>query len=154
MKSLSHVWLCDPVDYSLPGSSDHGIFQARVLEWVAMSFSSRSSWPRDQTRVSRIVVKRFAVWAAREAILSLDSYNAKKRRRQWHPTPVLVPGKSHGLRTLVGYRPWVRIEWDTSEWLYFRFQLAMNPLFLASTSKSGCSCQRGRYYNEICISFL
>ena len=39
--------LCDPMDYSLPGSSVHGIFQARVLEWVAISFSRRASQPRD-----------------------------------------------------------------------------------------------------------
>ena len=39
MKLLSCVWLCDSVDSSLPGSSIHGIFQARVLEWVAISFS-------------------------------------------------------------------------------------------------------------------
>ena len=39
--------LCDPMDCSLPGSSVHGIFQARVLEWVAISFSRGSSWPRD-----------------------------------------------------------------------------------------------------------
>ena len=39
MKSLSHVWLCDPVDCSLPGSSVHGIFQARVLEWGAIAFA-------------------------------------------------------------------------------------------------------------------
>ena len=46
--------LCDPVDCSLLGSSVHGIFQARVLEWVAISFSRRSSQPRDWTRISRI----------------------------------------------------------------------------------------------------
>ena len=46
--------LCDPMDYSLPGSSVHGIFQARVLEWVAISFSRASSQPRDQMQVSRI----------------------------------------------------------------------------------------------------
>ena len=39
--------LCDPVDCSLPGSSVHGILQARVLEWVAISFSRGSSLPRD-----------------------------------------------------------------------------------------------------------
>ena len=39
--------LCDPVDYSPPGSSIHGIFQASILEWVAISFSRRSSQPRD-----------------------------------------------------------------------------------------------------------
>ena len=41
VKSLSHVRLCDPMDCSLPGSSIHGILQARVLEWVAISFSNR-----------------------------------------------------------------------------------------------------------------
>ena len=47
--------LCDPMNYSLPGSSVHGIFQARVLEWVAVSFSRGSSRPRDRSWVSRIV---------------------------------------------------------------------------------------------------
>ena len=41
--------LCDPMDCSLSGSSVHGIFQVRILEWVAISFSRRSSRPRDQT---------------------------------------------------------------------------------------------------------
>ena len=43
--------LCDPVDRSPPGSSVHGILQARILEWVAMPFTRGSSWPRNQTRV-------------------------------------------------------------------------------------------------------
>ena len=51
----SYPTLCDPMDCSPPGSSVHGIFQARVLEWVAISFSSRSSQPRDWTHVSCIV---------------------------------------------------------------------------------------------------
>ena len=42
--------LCDPMDCSLPGFSVHGILQARTLEWVAISFSWGSSWPRDQTQ--------------------------------------------------------------------------------------------------------
>ena len=41
--------LCNPMDSSLPGSSVHGIFQARVLEWVTISFSRGSSQPRDRT---------------------------------------------------------------------------------------------------------
>ena len=49
--------LCNPVDCSPPCSSVHGIFQARVLEWVAISFSRGSSRPRDRTQVSRIVSK-------------------------------------------------------------------------------------------------
>ena len=51
--------LCDPVDCSLRGSSIHGIFQARALEWVAISFSRGSSWSRDGTWVSHTASKRF-----------------------------------------------------------------------------------------------
>ena len=46
--------LCDPMDYSSPGSCVHGISPARILEWVAISFSRGSSRPRDQTHVSCI----------------------------------------------------------------------------------------------------
>ena len=52
---------------SPPGSSVHGILQARILEWVAISFSRGSSWPRDQTQVSHIAGRRFNLWATREA---------------------------------------------------------------------------------------
>ena len=51
--------LCDPMDCSLPSSSVHGIFQARVLEWVAIAFSRGSSQPRDQTLVSHIAGRCF-----------------------------------------------------------------------------------------------
>ena len=44
--------LCDPMDCSPPGSSVHGIFQARILEWVASSFSRASSQPKDKTWIS------------------------------------------------------------------------------------------------------
>ena len=45
-------------------------------------------------------------------------------RRQWHPTPVLLPGKFHGWRSLVGYHPWGRTELDTTERLHFHFSLS------------------------------
>ena len=45
-------------------------------------------------------------------------------RKQWHPTPVLLPGKSHGQRSLVGYRPWGHEELDTTERLHFHFSLS------------------------------
>ena len=60
------------------------------------------------------------------------------RRRQWHPTPALLPGKSHGRRSLVGCSPWDHWELDTTEWLHFHFSLSCigegngNPL--------QCSC--------------
>ena len=56
--------LCDPTDCSLPGSSLHGILQASVLEWVAISFSRGSSRPRDRTLVSCITGRRFNLWAS------------------------------------------------------------------------------------------
>ena len=61
--------LCNPMDYSLPGSSVQGIFQARILAWVAISFSRQSSQPRDWTWVSRIVGRGFTIWATRDGIL-------------------------------------------------------------------------------------
>ena len=56
---LLSLW--DPMDCSSPGSSVHGIFQARVLEWVAFSFSRGSSQLRDQTLVSCIICRCFTV---------------------------------------------------------------------------------------------
>ena len=82
--------LCDPMDCNPPGSSVHGILQARILEWVAISFSRGSSQPRDRTRVSRIVGRRF--------ILNYSVNNVGK------DDPVLLfPGR---LQLLVGGGRW------------------------------------------------
>ena len=64
--------LCDPMDYNLPDSSVHGILQARVLEWVAMPFSRRSSQPRDHAHVSCITGRFFTFWATQEAKMCLQ----------------------------------------------------------------------------------
>ena len=69
-------------------------------------------------------------------LIKLTAYQS--RRRQWHPTPVLLPRKSHGRRSLVGCSPWGREESDTTERLHFPFSLSCigegngNPL--------QCSC--------------
>ena len=55
----SCLTLCDPMDCSLPGSSVYGILQARILEWVAISFFRGSSRPRDRTQVSCIAGRCF-----------------------------------------------------------------------------------------------
>ena len=60
--------LCDPMDCSPPGSSVHGILQARILEWVAIPFSRGSSQPRDWTQPSLIAGRFFTIWATREAL--------------------------------------------------------------------------------------
>ena len=55
--SVAHKWcpaLCSPMDFGPPGSSVHKIFQARMPEWVATSYSRGSSWPKDQTHISHI----------------------------------------------------------------------------------------------------
>ena len=54
MTERLHFHVCDPKDCRLPGSSVHGILQARIVEWAAISFSGVSSQPRDQTQVSYI----------------------------------------------------------------------------------------------------
>ena len=54
------------MDCILPGSSVHGILQAIVLEWIAISFSRGSSRPRDRTQVSHILDRRFTFWTTRE----------------------------------------------------------------------------------------
>ena len=69
--SVSCLTLCDPMDWSPPGSSVHGILQAIILEWVAMPSSRWSSQPRDQTQVSHIAGGFFTVWATREAQISV-----------------------------------------------------------------------------------
>ena len=53
--------LCSRMDYSLRGASVHGILQARILEWVAMTVSRRPPEPRDQTQVSRIAGRFFTI---------------------------------------------------------------------------------------------
>ena len=60
---------CDPVDWSPPGSSVHGILQAGILEWVAIPFSRGSSRPRDWTRISYIAGRFLTIWATREELL-------------------------------------------------------------------------------------
>ena len=64
-----------------------------------------------------------------ETVIALNCFSflipyATLRRRQWHPTPVLLPGKSLGRRTLVGCSPWGRKESDTTERLHFHFSLS------------------------------
>ena len=57
------------MDCSPPGSSVHGILQARILEWVAIPFSRGYSQPRDQTWVSCIADRFFTIWATRETLM-------------------------------------------------------------------------------------
>ena len=99
----SCLTLCNPMDYSLPGSSVHGISQARILEWVAIPFSRGSPQPRDWTWVSCIAGWFFTIWA------------------------------SHGQRSLVGYSPWghrVGHDWAILTFILFhRAHCKTEPLY-------------------------
>ena len=88
VKSFSRVRL-----FATPwtrGSSVHGIFYARVLEWVAISFSREYSQPRDRTQVSRIVDRRFTIWA-------------KWREVKWSVSRSVMP---NSLQPHELYSPW------------------------------------------------
>jgi len=83
--------------------------------------------------------KNLFLWNIQESHLTiLFRCHIRKWKGQWHPTPVLLPGGSHGRRSLVGCSPWGHEESDTTEWLHFHFSLSCigegngNPL--------QCSC--------------
>ena len=66
--------LCDPTDCSLPGSSVRKISQVRMLDWVVISYSRRSPWPRNRTQESHTVGILFTIWATRGAQNCSSSY--------------------------------------------------------------------------------
>ena len=97
--NLSRKWLsqlcltlCDHMDCGPPGSSVHGILQARVLEWIAIPFSRWSFQPRDLTQVSCIAGRFFTVWAtgkihtATSSLLIRVKGNVSKFR-DWYQAP-------------------------------------------------------------------
>ena len=71
--------LCNPIYCGPPGSSVHGILQARILEWVAILFSRGYSWPRDRIHISCIVGGFFTIWATRG--LKLQNSQKKKKKK-------------------------------------------------------------------------
>ena len=76
--------LCDPMDCNLQGSSVHGILQARILEWVAISISRGSSQPRDRTLVAHIVGRYFTIWEREASHLVWPQVNSREGT-QLHP---------------------------------------------------------------------
>ena len=89
----SCLTLLKAMDCSPPGSSVHGISQARILEWFAISFSRGSSWPRDWTHVSCISRRILYHWATREALVRLKPYlTSSCFSKQWSKLVVNHPG--------------------------------------------------------------
>ena len=117
--------LCNHMDCNPPGSFVHGILQARILGWEP--FPSPGYLPNPgiepgfpplllETSLVAHTVKHlptmrrpgFNPWVGRISW-----------RRKWQPTPLFLPGESHGQRSLVGYSPWGHKELDTTERLHF-----------------------------------
>ena len=123
--------LCSPRDSK--ESSPTPKFKSISSSWLSFLFIVQLSHPYTTTG-KNIALTR---WTFVGNVMSL-LFNMLSRRRQWQPTPVLLPGKSHGQRSLVGYSPWGREELDTTERLHFHFSLSCigegngNPL--------QCSC--------------
>ena len=90
----SCLTLCDPMDCSPPGSSVHEISQTRILEWVPISFSRGSSWPRDQTRISGMDRRILDHWTTREALC----VKPLKSKEFWSLGPVTQWSKWQVLR--------------------------------------------------------
>ena len=80
---LSHSVVSEPMDCSPPGSSVHGILQARILEWVAISSSRESFWPRDRTCVSCAGRQILYHWATREALGKIEDTQKNERKCGW-----------------------------------------------------------------------
>ena len=124
--------LSNPMDCSLPGSSIHGLFQARVLEWPLLSpcpsptagvyFGESNDtplqysclenpWMRESGRLQSMGLLRVGHdWAT-----SLSLFTFMHWRRKWQPTPVFLPGESQGRGSLVSCHLWGCTELDTSD---------------------------------------
>ena len=141
-ESLSCVQLCDPINCRSPRSSVHGISQARILEWVAISFSRGSSRPRDWNCVSCIgwlqALSAYTGrhWAIRKILIlcTLKKEDDLFGYRDWERSytfiwefPLTLPGKSHGQRSLVGRSPWGRKELDMTERLTLTYTYLLTP---------------------------
>ena len=128
--ALSCPTPCDPMDYSLPGSSVHGIFQERILEWVAIS-SLGSSWPKDRTCVSwascigRWILYHSATWESQRTVWRRLLKKTENRAIMWprNPTPRHIPNESHNSK---------------------RYMQPGLPWYL-SGKESACQCMRLRF---------
>ena len=127
-----------------------GILQARILKWVAMSSSGESSWQMHFLNKGQKMAIIVLVWR------EIGYYHGQANtmlyfgRMQWHPSPVLLPRKSHGWRNLVGCSPWLRVrnDWATSlslsTFMHWRRKWQPTPVFLPGESHQrrslvGCS---------------
>ena len=113
-RSVTYNSMCPLGLYSPPDSSVYGMLQAVILEWIATPSSGGSSQPRDRIHISASPALGGGFFTIAPPVnrvlrlMQLVTTNLVAWRRHWQPTPALLPGKSHGQRSLVGYGPWGR----------------------------------------------
>ena len=138
----SCLTLCNPMDYSPPGSSVHGILQAKILEWVAISFSRGSSQPRNRTHISFIGRQILYHWATGEdlawwlwmqsdwQIFSVDVSPLKFRRSE---SPQILQKTSRILKQREMFLPLFFgrncLSLFDATWYPFLFESHLSPLF-------------------------
>ena len=124
-----------PQDCSLPGSSVHGILQARMLEWVAISFSRRTSWPRDWTQVFRIAGRCFTIWATREAWGIQNQAVSPKVHG-----PLLISRLTDwGIKTYLSWSHWMLLDNKRCRWVTVVTQLCPTLCNSVDCSSAGSS---------------
>ena len=123
------------VQGTLKSLLQHHSSKASIL-WCSAFFIAQLSYPYMTT--GKTIASTRWTFVGKVMSLFFNMLSRLVQRRQWHPTSVLLPGKSHGRRSLVGCSPWGRYESDTTEQLHFHFSLSCigegngNPL--------QCSC--------------
>ena len=138
---MSQVWLVNHYDLIISVKSNNGskrrdkqIFSLfYAISYLLYQYvKGRCIITTSSTRFLKIMIDFIHSSSEDNILLDLSksikcfqfqAFQVKVRRRQWHPTPVLLPGKSHGWRSLVGYSPWGRWESDTTERLHFHFSV-------------------------------
>ena len=119
--------LCDPMDCSPPGSSLHGILQARILEWVAISFSRGSSQPRDWTCVSCIAGRFFTIWVTGETLIHNMKLHIKYNLMHYLCMKVKVAQSHPTLRDPTDCTVHGILQARILEWVAFTFRGSTQP---------------------------
>ena len=129
---------CCVVFEGFPGSSDGNKSAYNVGDRGSAVFEKTLSTGLGSLTFFKLQLKLYYLWREPCIHSFTINYYVLTRRRQWHPTPVLLPGKSHGRRSLEGCSPWGREESDTTERLHFHFSLSC--IGAGNSNPLQCSC--------------
>ena len=129
-----------PHDYSLPGSSIHGILQARILEWVVILFSRRSSWPRERSQIFCSAGRFFTAWDTKEALFEKVAYWSEKAMAPhsstlaWKIPWTEEPGGLQSMRSLGVDHDWAS-SLSLFTFMHWRRKWQPTPVFLPGESQ-------------------